>query len=91
MANITVKDPGRVKSCGDQIINKSSEYKKQINSIYETVNTLKSNWTGAASQRFVEDIGKFEEDYKKFGDLINEFGQLLVEVGKAYEDLEKNL
>lgn len=90
MANISA-DPKLISNYGTQIINKAAEYRKEINTIYSTVNTLKTNWTGTASQRFVGEIESFEEDYKKFGDLINEFGNLLVEVGKAYDDLENNL
>ena len=90
MANISA-DPKQISNYGTQIINKAAEYKKEINAIYSTVDTLKTNWTGAASQRFVDEIKSFEQDYKKFGDLINEFGNLLVEVGKAYDDLENNL
>lgn len=90
MANISA-DPKKISNYGTQIINKAAEYKKEIDTIYSTVNTLKTNWTGSASQRFVDKIQSFEKDYKKFGDLINEFGNLLVEVGKAYNDLEDSL
>lgn len=90
MANISA-DPKQITNYGNQIINKAAEYKKEIDAIYSTVNTLKTNWTGAASQRFVDEIQSFEQDYKKFGELIGEFGNLLVEVGKAYDDLENNL
>lgn len=90
MANISA-DPKQITNYGNQIINKAAEYKKEINAIYSTVDTLKTNWTGAASQRFVDEIESFREEYKKFGELIGEFGNLLVEVGKAYDDLENNL
>ena len=90
MATISA-DPKLIKSYGEQIISKAGEYKKQIEAIYSTVDTLKTNWTGAASQRFVSNIEGFKEEYTKFGTLINEFGQLLVEVGNAYTQLENEL
>lgn len=90
MATISA-DPKLISAYGEQILDKVTQYKKQIDQIYSTVDTLKTNWTGAASQRFVGNIEGFKDDYQKFGDLINEFGNLLIQVGKSYQDLEDKL
>lgn len=90
MAAIQV-NPSEIINYGNQIIEKASDYKMQIGEIYNTVDELKKNWTGAASQRFVSEIESFESDYRKFGEIINEFGELLIEIGRAYDRLEQDL
>lgn len=92
MANILIpEDPMKIVNYGQEIITKATEFKQKISNIYDTVEMLKTNWKGAAAQKFVTNIDSFKEDYEKFGQVINDFGQLLTEIGQEYIYLENNL
>ena len=90
MAKINM-DPEQAISYGNQIIQNSVTYNKEIQEIYNIVGDLKTAWTGSAAERFTSNIDSFRADYEKFGQLINDFGELLVAIGKDYKNLEENL
>ena len=90
MATINM-DPEKAIAYGNQIIQNSSTYKKEIANIYSIVDDLKKTWTGSAAERYTKNIESFKADYEKFGKLINDFGELLRAVGNDYKNLEKNL
>ena len=90
MATINL-DPEKAISYGNQVIQNSETYKREIANIYSIVNDLKTNWTGSAAQRYTDNIESFKADFEQFGKLINNFGELLVAVGKDYKNLEENL
>lgn len=84
-------DPERTKSIGEEITAISTQYNKEISTIYSIVDDLRSVWTGTAAQRFTDSIKKFESDYKKFGTLLQQIGELLTTTGNEYSKLEDSL
>ena len=90
MANISI-DPVRAQKLGNLIVQKSEEYKNEVNNLYRIISDLKLAWTGTAAQKFTNDIEAFKDDYIKFGKLINDYGELLSAIGKDYQRLEETL
>lgn len=84
-------DPSKIIKLGEDMISRGSEYNKEIESIYSTVNTLAKSWKGSSSTQFVKKLTDVQEKYEDFGKLINEFGAFIQEIGIAYDKAEKDL
>lgn len=87
--NIRVDDPAQLKSYGAEIMSVASDYKAQIEKIYQILDDLSNTWQGTKSQNFKNKMDSCREQFTKFGDNLNNFGDLIQATGDAYVKAEQ--
>lgn len=93
MAEIKV-DTVKLKECGKDIMNLTSELNDVLFSLYERINkmpTTTGEWTGNAAKTFVANLNIEKKYYLALKNNIYNYGKLLYDSAYALEQINKEL
>lgn len=90
MEKIIIADSKRMEDVAGRIEVLSDEYKAQYDLMYMETDTMASNWGGADSKAFRDQIDGFRDDFKKMHGLMNDYASFLRTAAKAYRKAQED-
>lgn len=89
--NISINEIEGLIKDGGSMIEYAATFRKNFNTIYDTVDALMETWKGQSGERYLNNVNSFKQDLDDFIKKLDGFGQLYELVGKAYDELEQKM
>ena len=69
----------------------NTDMKKQFDSIKDNIKSVNSNWTGKASDNYIQKVSKVSTDFNEFTRELDNAINYLIKCSDKYEKLEKDI
>lgn len=80
-----------IRSLGQNIQGKASEYASEVNKIYNAVEELKNGWQGADNQSYVTKVNEYKETIENLGKVIEDYGTFLIQTSESLQQLQDDI
>ncbi len=87
MADLSAKTTN-LKSMGNTVCTKASEFKTKYEEVYSEVESLANNWKGADNQAFATSIKSYKEDMVNLYKVIDSYGDFMKKTAAAMDKLQ---
>lgn len=84
-------DTGVVKGEASKINGYVTDYKAEINNIYETIDSLRSGWEGAAKDEYMTKTDECRPDLDALGQKIDEYANWLTSTANSLEQFDQSV
>ncbi len=92
MANLFVANPAALKAEGNKVVNQSTEFNKNVEKLYSTVEQLtSSSYVSPAAVAIANDIKSYREDLNKMTAVIRDYGNYLLHAGDTVMKNEQRI
>ena len=68
-----------------------ADYKKEISNIYETIDSLRSGWEGAAKEEYMTKTDECRPDLDALGQKIDEYANWLTSTANSLEQFDQSV
>ena len=68
---------GEMKTAADEISQAASNYKSNVEKLYQEVDQLSDSWKGTDNQEFVTTVNGYKEDMKSLGVAVDGYAKFL--------------
>lgn len=83
--------PEEIRTAGKNLVGNAESYLGSVKSLYETVDTLATNWQGADNVQFANTVNGYKENINALGQVIGNYGVFLQETANSLEKLQAEI
>ena len=83
--------PEEIRTAGKNLVGNAESYLGSVKSLYETVDTLATNWQGSDNVQFANTVNGYKENINALGQVIGNYGVFLQETANSLEKLQAEI